>query len=176
MNIFVGTGEECNVALVQSIDRVAPFQTKDDAWFLGDMDGDGLLNGPSDWDTDGDGMPDGFEYCYSHLTDLSDEIAINQGLDSSMLLDPANASDAYGDWDEDGLNNLEEYLVAESFGPSNFTSRGALIPTWIKCPTAGNRAMVSTHVTVPTAMKTLTETVGTLTVTARSSTQSWSTA
>ena len=31
--------------------------------------------------------------------------------------------------------------------------------------------MVSTHVTVPTAMKTLTETVGTLTVTARSSTQ-----
>ncbi|MEG3601969.1 MAG: hypothetical protein VX365_00840, partial [Candidatus Thermoplasmatota archaeon] len=122
VNIFVGTGEECNVALVQSIDRVAPFQTKDDAWFLGDMDGDGLLNGPSDWDTDGDGMPDGFEYCYSHLTDLSDEIAVNQGLDSSMLLDPANASDAYGDWDEDGLNNLEEYLVAESFGPSNFTS------------------------------------------------------
>ena len=27
-----------------------------------DMDGDKLLNGPSDWDTDGDGMPDGFEY------------------------------------------------------------------------------------------------------------------
>ena len=33
-----------------------------------DMDGDGLLNGPSDWDTDGDGMPDGFEYCYSDST------------------------------------------------------------------------------------------------------------
>ena len=30
-----------------------------------DMDGDGLLNGPSDWDTDGDGMPDVFEFCYS---------------------------------------------------------------------------------------------------------------
>ena len=26
-----------------------------------DMDGDGFF-GPSDWDTDGDGMPDGFEY------------------------------------------------------------------------------------------------------------------
>ena len=39
VNLFVGTGEECNVALVQSIDRVAPFQTMDDAWFLGDMDG-----------------------------------------------------------------------------------------------------------------------------------------
>ena len=122
VNIFVGTGEECNVALVQSIDRVAPFQTMNDAWFLGDMDGDGLLNGPSDWDTDGDGMPDGFEYCYSHLTDLSEEIKTNNGLDVSMLLDPANASDAYGDWDEDGLNNLEEYMVAESFGPTNFTS------------------------------------------------------
>lgn len=122
VNLFVGTGEECNVALVQSIDRVAPFQTMDDAWFLGDMDGDGLLNGPSDWDTDGDGMPDGFEYCYSHLTDLSQEKATNSGLDNSMLLNPANASDAYGDWDEDGLNNLEEYLVAETFGPTNFTS------------------------------------------------------
>ncbi|MGB0616937.1 MAG: hypothetical protein ACPGOT_02695 [Candidatus Poseidoniaceae archaeon] len=122
VNLFVGTGEECNVALVQSIDRVAPFQTMDDAWFLGDMDGDGLLNGPSDWDTDGDGMPDGFEYCYSHLTDLSEEKKTNSGLDNSMLLNPANASDAYGDWDEDGLNNLEEYLVAETFGPTNFTS------------------------------------------------------
>ena len=27
-----------------------------------DMDGDGQMNGPSDWDTDGDGMPDGFEF------------------------------------------------------------------------------------------------------------------
>ena len=72
-------------------------------WFEQDMDGDGRLNGPSDWDTDGDGMPDGFEYCYSDL------------------LDPSNATDAFGDPDEDGLNNVEEYEVAYTWGPSNFT-------------------------------------------------------
>ena len=72
-------------------------------WFEQDMDGDGRLNGPSDWDTDGDGMPDGFEYCYGDL------------------LNPSNATDAYGDPDDDGLNNVEEYEVAYTWGPSNFT-------------------------------------------------------
>ena len=73
-------------------------------WFNQDMDGDGRLNGPGDWDTDGDGMPDGFEYCYN------------------TLLNPANSTDAYGDGDEDGLNNVEEYEVAYTWGPVNFTS------------------------------------------------------
>jgi len=73
-------------------------------WFNQDMDGDGRLNGPGDWDTDGDGMPDGFEYCYN------------------SLLNPANSTDAYGDIDEDGLNNLEEYEVAYTWGEINFTS------------------------------------------------------
>ena len=73
-------------------------------WFNQDMDGDGRLNGPGDWDTDGDGMPDGFEYCYN------------------SLLNPANSTDAYGDMDEDGLNNVEEYEVAYTWGETNFTS------------------------------------------------------
>ena len=51
---------------VQSINRDAPFMMMDRTWFTQDMDGDGFKNGPSDYDTDGDGMPDGFEYCYSH--------------------------------------------------------------------------------------------------------------
>ena len=33
----------------------------------------------------------------------------------SELLSPSNASDGYNDWDEDGLNNLEEYQVALKF-------------------------------------------------------------
>ena len=73
-------------------------------WFLEDMDGDGRNNGPGDWDTDGDQMPDGFEYCFD------------------TLLNPANASDAFGDYDEDGLNNRAEYDVARVWGASNFTS------------------------------------------------------
>jgi hypothetical protein len=73
-------------------------------WFIEDMDGDGRNNGPGDWDTDGDGMPDGFEYCYD------------------TLLNAANASDAFGDEDEDGLNNRAEYDVARVWGASNFTS------------------------------------------------------
>ena len=82
----------------------------DMTWFEEDMDGDGRLNGPGDWDSDGDGMPDGYEYCYA----LDEE--------SKRFLNPANATDAYGDRDEDGLNNVEEYEVAYTWGPENFTS------------------------------------------------------
>ena len=49
-------------------------------------------------------MPDGFEYCYN------------------TLLNPANSTDAYGDGDEDSLNNVEEYEVAYTWGAVNFTS------------------------------------------------------
>ena len=100
--------EHCGVTQFQELTLDAPFTSQsagpgDLAWFSLDMDGDGRLNGPSDWDTDGDGMPDGFEYCF-HDT-----------------LQPANASDSYGDGDNDGLNNVEEYEVALTWGPSNFT-------------------------------------------------------
>jgi hypothetical protein len=78
-------------------------------WFNEDMDGDGRLNGPGDWDTDGDGMPDGFEFCYSFNSDYN------------WFLNPANSTDAYGDADGDGLNNVEEFSVSYDWGPSNFT-------------------------------------------------------
>jgi len=65
----------------------------------GDLDGDGMLDGPSDWDTDGDGMPDGFE-----VIDAFGNVR-------SPALDPYNPNDGDEDYDGDGLNNLEEYLV-----------------------------------------------------------------
>ena len=54
----------------------APYTDKmtgpgDLTWFEQDDDGDGRLNGPGDWDSDGDGMPDGFEYCYNDLLNPS---------------------------------------------------------------------------------------------------------
>ncbi|MCP2505082.1 MAG: hypothetical protein NLN65_07290, partial [Candidatus Poseidoniaceae archaeon] len=115
VTLYNGVGENCNVALLDPIVRESPFSGLDTSWFLMDMDGDGFLNGPSDWDTDGDGMPDGFEFCYSNVNDHPQN-------DANMVLNPANASDGYGDWDEDGLNNFEEYQVANLFGPTNFTS------------------------------------------------------
>jgi len=113
--LLTGVGENCNVPLLDPIVRQSPFAGFENSWFLMDMDNDGFLNGPSDWDTDGDGMPDGFEFCYSNVNDHPQN-------DASMLLNPANASDGYGDWDEDGLNNFEEYQVANLFGLTNFTS------------------------------------------------------
>lgn len=115
VSLLTGSGEDCNIPLLDPIIRAAPFMAMDMDWFLQDMDNDGINNGPSDWDTDGDGMPDGYEYCYSHQS----EHPQNNDLET---LDPANASDGYGDWDEDGLNNLEEYEVALNFGVANFTS------------------------------------------------------
>ncbi len=99
----------CGVTQINPPTLPAPFThildgPDDYSWFVEDMDGDGRLNGPSDWDTDGDGMPDGFEYCFD------------------AILDAANASDAFGDDDEDGLSNAEEYQVAYTWGPANFTS------------------------------------------------------
>ncbi len=100
--------QHCGVTQFEELTLESPFSSHlagpdDLAWFSLDMDGDGRLNGPGDWDTDGDGMPDGFEFCY-HET-----------------LQPANASDAYGDEDDDGLSNLEEYEVALTWGTENFT-------------------------------------------------------
>ena len=112
--IEVGYGSQelqvhCGVPQFGTIRLDAPYtdlmsEVGDLTWFNEDMDGDGRLNGPGDWDTDGDGMPDGFEYCYN------------------TLLNPANSTDAYGDVDEDGLNNVEEYEVAYSWGAVNFTN------------------------------------------------------
>ena len=112
--VEVGYGSQelqvhCGVPQFGTIRLDAPYTdlmsgVGDLTWFNEDMDGDGRLNGPGDWDTDGDGMPDGFEYCYN------------------TLLNPANSTDAYGDVDEDGLNNVEEYEVAYSWGAVNFTN------------------------------------------------------
>ena len=112
--MFTDLGENCNAGLEVANEHVGPFFGKERSWFLLDMDGDGLLNGPSDWDTDGDGMPDGFEFCYSDQ--------LMGAPNPAYVMDPANASDGYHDWDEDGMNNVEEYEVAQIFGPTNFTS------------------------------------------------------
>lgn len=111
--LYAGLGENCNEPLLNPLPHIGPFYGVERNWFMMDMDGDGLLNGPSDWDTDGDGMPDGFEFCYSD---------VSMAPNAAYVLNPANASDGYGDWDEDGMNNLEEYQVAQLFGEGNFTS------------------------------------------------------
>ena len=108
--------------LLDPVSRAAPFAADalehGLAWFKEDMDGDGQMNGPSDWDTDGDGMPDGFEFCFSDAT----EHPASGAVAASQILDPANNSDGYSDWDEDGMNNIEEYQVAIAFGEGKFTS------------------------------------------------------
>ena len=67
--VMMATGQDCGLDLLDPVNRAAPFAEEAQefglSWFQQDMDGDGQLNGPSDWDTDGDGMPDGFEFCFS---------------------------------------------------------------------------------------------------------------
>jgi hypothetical protein len=123
ISVMKATGQNCGLSLLDPVTREAPFASaaleNGLAWFKEDMDGDGQLNGPSDWDTDGDGMPDGFEFCFSRV---QDHPSSGTSIAVSQLLDPANNSDGYGDWDEDGMNNIEEYQVALTFGEEKFTS------------------------------------------------------
>ena len=129
ISIKFATGQLCGLDLLDPVTKPAPFAADalehGLAWFRQDMDGDGQMNGPSDWDTDGDGMPDGFEFCFSNSDDhpVTDSNKPNKGaIAASQVLDPANNSDGYGDWDEDGMNNIEEYQVELAFGEGKFTS------------------------------------------------------
>lgn len=87
-------------------------------WVAGsDIDDDGLWDGPTDWDTDGDGMPDGFE-----VMDAFGNIYMDV---FGKSLDPTDPTDADDDADNDGLTNLQEYLVENQFygvHPSQFSS------------------------------------------------------
>ncbi|MDP6865518.1 MAG: hypothetical protein QGG62_01125, partial [Candidatus Poseidoniaceae archaeon] len=59
-----------------------------------------------------------FEYCFS-FKENHPNATNNPPKAQSERLSPSNASDGYSDWDEDGLNNLEEYQVALKFGLHN---------------------------------------------------------
>ena len=128
ISVSGGYFTNCGVGIfLDSVERMAPFAEQSEefglSWFMEDMDGDGQLNGPSDWDTDGDGMPDGFEFCFADHNDHPYSDLQNPPVNPmTQTLNPANNSDGYSDWDEDGLNNIEEYQVADAFGESNFTS------------------------------------------------------
>jgi len=88
-------------------------------WNGGDMDNDGLVDGPTDWDTDGGGLPDGFEVEDPYLLgSASNPFGIRP-----TRLDPSNPNDDRADSDNDGLSNLEEFMVRDAqFGhhPSEF--------------------------------------------------------
>jgi len=126
MTLSSGVGDKCGQELVTTIDRMAPFSAailqQGKGWFTQDMDEDGRNNGPSDWDTDGDGMSDGYELCYASKLDQPKGDDKQVELSDSDVLDAGNSSDSYADWDEDGLSNLEEFQVSFTYGPTSFTS------------------------------------------------------
>ena len=63
------------------------------------------------------------KHCYSIFPSDNVVNALNLNrLDTTNVLDPSDPSDGFFDWDDDGLNNLEEYGSALLFGAENFTS------------------------------------------------------
>lgn len=94
-----------------------PLDSFDDAT---DPDRDGLSSieeeiegtDPGRWDTDGDGLGDGQEVrdlrTSPRIAD-TDRDGIRDDFEMQYGLDPLDATDAYGDIDRDGLENLQEY-------------------------------------------------------------------
>ena len=105
--------------------------------FLNDTDNDGLNDGdevlihltdPTNQDTDGDGLLDGDEVL-THLTDPTDQDTDGDGMDDYYEvvneLDPL-VDDTALDYDDDGLNNLEEFLHGTSANNNDTDSDGLL--------------------------------------------------
>ena len=142
-DVYRNCNEQIREDNSQTFEFPAPFMDKNNSWFYLDDDNDGLLNGPSDWDSDGDGMPDGYEYCYSIYPEQNVITALKlTSLEVGDVLSPSNPSDGFFDWDDDGLNNLEEYGSALIFGAENFTSPWQEDTEMMVCLTDGKRIMV----------------------------------
>ena len=89
--------------------HTGPFSGVDRSWFLMDMDGDGLLNEAIRLGRRG-----------RHARRFYSAIPMLPWHPTQPTFsNPSNASDGYGDWDEDGMNNLREYQVAQIFGEGN---------------------------------------------------------
>ncbi|HIL66145.1 MAG TPA: hypothetical protein EYG33_08295 [Candidatus Poseidoniales archaeon] len=117
-NLFSGNmsldGEEIPEGFSTDLFRnISDWAIPEDTFGDGDATGD-----PTDADSDGDGMPDGWEIWFArwHL------------LDSEWTLDPLNSEDRWEDSDDDGMSNWEEY---NSIDPSRSeTNANRSSPQW----------------------------------------------
>ena len=81
--------------------------------------GDGELTGnPTSSDSDGDGMPDGWEIWFARW-DI---------LESGWILDPLNSTDRWLDPDDDGMSNWEEYNSIDPLKSETNANRSS--PQW----------------------------------------------
>ena len=93
---------------------------------------------PLSADTDGDGMPDGWEIRYARWDILADE----------WILNPVNSTDMGGDPDNDGMANWEEYNAIDPLLTETNANKSA--PQWFVI-TTGNTTLLQEWSSVQTS-------------------------